>query len=144
MRLIKCKKCDTVICTEDTIIEDMIDELNEINKKALKDFKNKNVYIQQASQLKKLIQQTLHLNGQIQERKITVNCELSEITNYLINNSLISYNKLDELRDIARTKASVKNKEDGEKIRKLYSDFNNMCNRTKSDITANKAMRNFC
>ena len=144
MKLIKCKKCGTVISSSDTFLEQMMLAMDEYTKKAIKaKSTDKILYIQLASQVKSMIKQVQHLTSQIEIRKITVQCEMSEIIHYLRNNKLITDSKLDKLRQIARNKAEIKNKQDEADINKVYGNFENVfTNKTKSDKTASEAIRN--
>lgn len=145
MRLVKCKKCGTPVMTDSTIIENMYSAMLECNESARKErvASKRNVFIQQASQIRKLITQVQHRNTQLEERKTTTNCEMAEITNYIRKNNLITDDKLDDLRNIAREKAEIRNAEDEKIIEKFYGVFKNeFANRTKKDPTSSKALGN--
>ena len=145
MKLIRCKKCGTVVSSSDTYLEQMILAMNECNRKALTGPKyDRNSYVQQAIQIRKMITHVQHLTYTMEERKATVLSELSEIVHYLRVNNLITDEKLNELRDIARHRAALKNKQEEEAIDKLYGNFENLfVNRTRSDTTANKAISRY-
>lgn len=144
MRLMKCKKCGTPMMLDTYAVENMYCAMQECNEKARK-AKNpslRNSYVQEASQIRKMISQTIHRTTQIEERKNTFLCELSEIVHYINENNLISHEKLNELRKIAREKASIKNKEDENQIKKIYGEFESaLTNRSKKDPTAHKAIK---
>lgn len=144
MRLVKCRKCGTPIMMDSYFVENMFEAMQEINEKARKT-KNDTLrltYLQQAKQIQKMITQVQHRNTQMEERKTMVTCEMSEIVNYIRKNNLVSDEKLDELRKIARERAKIKNAEEEKIIKNIYGEFENMMvNRTKKDTTANKALR---
>lgn len=143
MRLVKCKKCGTSIMMDSYVVENMFVAMQEANEKArkIKDYSLRLTYIQEASQIKKMINQIQHRSTQMEERKTMVTCEMSEIVNYIRKNNLVSDEKLDELRKIAREKAKIKNIEEEKAIKNIYGEFENMmANRTKKDTTANKAL----
>lgn len=143
MRIIKCRKCGTMISSSDTFLEQMVLSMNECNQKAIKAKPSDKVpYIQQASQIKKMITQVLHLTAQIEQRKIAATCEISEIVHYLRSNKLITDLKLDELRAIARKKSEIRNNQEESDIARIYGVFENtFVNKTKSDPTANKVVK---
>ncbi len=68
----------------------------------------------------------------MEERKTSVLNELSEIIHYIRFNNLVSDEKLDELRKIAREKAKEKNKKDEREIKRVYGEFEStVIHRTK-------------
>lgn len=148
MRLIHCKKCGSATATEDAIVERMQDYVAELNEKArkCKRYADKCSYMQEASSVTKMMKGILHNTAQMQERKITCNCELSEIVNYIRENRLVSDEKLDELRSVARENAKLKNEREQKEIERIYGNFKNRItpfNNTKSDPTTNNALKNY-
>lgn len=144
MRLVKCKKCGTPIMMDSYIMEQMFIAMQECNEKArqIKDNIIKMSYLQEATQINKMIVQVQHRTTQIEERKTRINCEMSEIVHYIRENNLVSEEKLNELRIIARKKAEIKNKEDEKIIKQIYGEFENiMVNRTKRDTTSKMALK---
>lgn len=147
MKLIKCKKCGSAIVTEDGLLERMNDTVHELNEKARKSKNGRvaNTYLSEASNVTKMMKGILHNTAQIEERRRLYYNESREIVRYLRENNLITDEKLDELRAIAKEKAeagNLKNQKEIERIygkyKALYTPFNN----TKSDTTANNAIRN--
>ena len=108
--------------------------------------KNKYVsgsYLAEAASVTKMMKGIIHSTAQIEERKNTLICEHSELVHYLRVNNLITDEKLDELRAIARKKAEAKNAESQENIDRIYGTYKSLytpANNTKSDPTANKAI----
>lgn len=147
MKLIHCKKCGSAIVTEDALVERVNDTIHEMNEKARRS-KNGVVaksYLAEAASVTKMMKGIIHNTTQIEERRTTCSCELAEITHYLRENKLVSDEKLDELRKIAREKAKVKSAENQREIDRIYGVYNSSYtpfNNTKSDPTAKKAIRN--
>ena len=52
----------------------------------------------------------IHNTAQMDDRKVTCAAEMAEIVHYIRENALISDEKLDELRRIARERAKIRNK----------------------------------
>lgn len=147
MRLIHCKKCGSAMVTEDALIERMNDTIHELNEKArkTKNWKDAQSYMREASSVTKMMKGIVHNTAQMTDRKMTCQLEMSEIVSYIRSNKLITDEKLDELREIARVKAVDRNSENEKEIERiygaykaLYSPFNN----TKKDSTAKKAINN--
>ena len=70
---------------------------------------------------------------------------MSEIVNYIRKNNLIPDEKLDELRKTARERAKIRNEENQREIDRIYGKYKGTyipSNNTKSDKTAENAIRN--
>ena len=142
MRLIKCRKCGTTISTDETFIQRMLDDINILAEKARKDRKNSNSYLQQASSIKKIMQQYLHRTAQMDEAHRRLLHEHKVLVHYILDNGIVSQEKLNELDDIARKAYAERQREEQEVIYRLYGDFENITiNRTKADPTAKMVER---
>lgn len=146
MNLIRCRKCGTVITTQETMIDNMMDELNRLNRLAEKAAKHNqsmmNVYQQEAIQVRKLIGQIIHLTSQMDKNARRVLQEKSVIVHYALENNLLTIEKIHELELIARDRAAKADERDRREIKKIYGDFESMLtNRSKKDPTAKKAIK---
>ena len=145
MRLIRCRKCGAAITTEDGLIERMNDTIHELNEKARRS-KHGGIaksYLAEAASVTKMMKGIIHSTAQIEERKNTLLCEHSELVHYVLANNLITHEKMDELRVIARKKAEIRNAEDQANIDRIYGAYKSLytpANNTKADPTANKAI----
>lgn len=146
MKIIRCKKCGSPVCTDEAIIERMSDTIQELHEKSRhsKGLKSQS-YLAEAAAVKKILVQIIHCTSQIEERKETKTAELGEIVHYLRAHKLITDDKLDELKEIARQKVKAWNKADENHIKELYGEYKShyvSYNNTKADPTANKAIKN--
>jgi hypothetical protein len=120
----------------------MLDDINALSEKARKDKRNCNSYLQQASAIRKIMQQYLHRTAQIDEESRRTRNELKFLVHYVLNNGLVSQDKLQELNDAARKSFEEKQQSDQEIIERLYGDFENISiNRTRADPTEKQATR---
>lgn len=147
MKLIHCKKCGASIVTEDALVERMQDYIHELNEKARKskDGRVAKSYLAEAASVTKMMKGILHNTAQIELRKRTCFSELNEIVNYIRLNGLVSNEKINELRTIAREKAKERNAENQKELDRIYGEWDKLdtpFNRTKRDDTAKKAIRN--
>lgn len=145
MRLIHCKKCGSAMVTENALIERMNDAIHELNEKARRSRNGKaaNSYLAEAASITKMMKGIIHNTAQMEDRKITCAMELAEIVHYIRFNNLVTDEKLDELRQIAREKAKVRNAENQKEIDRIFGEYKSLYtpfNNTKSDSTANKAI----
>lgn len=142
MKLIKCRKCGSAICTDATFQDRMLDAINELSEKARKDKRNAGSYLQQAAAVKKIMTQYLHRTSQIDTDFRRQVHEKAVLVHYLLDNGLITQEKLDELNAIAGERAKASDERDAEAIELLYGDFENiMANKTKPDPTYRKARK---
>lgn len=142
MRLIKCRKCGATIATDETFIQRMLDDINILSEKARKDRLNSASYLQQASAIRKIMQQYLHVTANTDEHKVRMTNEMSVLINYIRENNLITDEKLKELSTEAREKAAHKISQEEERVNELYRGFENITiNRTKADPTERKGMK---
>lgn len=146
MKLIHCRKCGASIVTDEGLIERMSDAIHELNEKARNE-KNPRIshsYICEAASVTKMMKGIIHNTTQMEDRKITCSAEMGELVHYLLENDLITTEKLDEIRKEARRKANIKNKENQKEIERIYGKFESLyvpSNKTKPDPTANKAIK---
>lgn len=142
MRLIKCRKCGATICTDEAFQERMLDAIAECHKQARKDRKNANSYLQEAATYKKMLTQYLHRTVQHDSELRRIRNELSVLAAYVLQNGLVSQEKLNELNKIARERAEANEREEAKVIEQLYGQAKNpLFNNTKADPTARKAMK---
>jgi hypothetical protein len=142
MRLIKCRKCGTTIATDETFIQRMLDDINILLEKSRKDRRNANSYMQQASAIRKIMQQYLHRTAQMDEQCRRLIHEHKALVHYVLDNGIVTQEKLQEIDDIARKDYEERQREDQEVINQLYRGFENITiNRTKSDPVERRALR---
>lgn len=147
MRLIRCRKCGAMITTEETMVECMMEEVERLNRLAEKDAKYnkgklKMLYTQQSAQVYKMMKQIIHLTSQMDEHNRQLNQEKGVLVHYLLQNNLITLEKLHELEAYARERAALADAQDQKKIAEIYGVFqSDTVNRTKADPTAWKAIK---
>ena len=142
MRLIKCRKCGATIATDETFIQRMLDDINELSDKARKDRRNAPSYLSQAAAIKKIMQQYLHVTANMDTHKRRLTNELSVLISYIRENNLVSDEKLAELTAIARERAAEKEAKEEERIEELYRGFENISiNRTRYDPTEKRGLK---
>lgn len=142
MRLIKCRKCGATIATDETFIQRMLDDINILSEKARKDKRNSSSYLQQAAAIKKIMTQYLHRTAQMDDHRMRLLYEHKVLVHYVLDNGLVSQEKLNELDEIARKQFSEKNERVKQEVEQLYRGFENITiNRTKQDPTEKHGIR---
>lgn len=142
MRLIKCRKCGATIATDETFVQRMLADINDLSEKARRDKKNSGSYLQQASAIRKLMQQYLHTTANMDERRRELQCKLSILWNYVHDNNLIEEKLLYELMEKGEAIAKQRIAEEEERVNELYRGFENLSiNRTKRDPTEKQGLR---
>ena len=130
--------------TSDTLLSNMQQEYNELVKKSQKaKGADKQVISQQLAHISKLMKGIVHNTSEMELRKQEAYNELCLLKRYLVENKVVDYCVLDDIRDKARAQAKDKKAEDEKLIDKLYGEFRNVCNNnTKRDPTAKEALKN--
>lgn len=147
MRMIRCRNCGTMVSTTSIMEERIMDEILEERNLAIKDRKNVSIHLQNAKMMNKYLMQIQHLNAQIEQRRTTVESEKHHLVHYLLDNNILSEEKIHELEEEARVIACEQIRKDEESIKRQYEGYarytgNMTMNRTKSDPTAKMAIKN--
>lgn len=171
MRIIRCKKCGTMVTDDDNILERIMDESREERTMAEEEEKKANDMITKgnelvskgnsliakgnnliskaktrranAKQLDKLATQIQHRRTQLNDRENLKIHEASVIIQYILNNNLVTEEKLEELQEIAKEKAEKARMEEERELDLLYKSFSTYTgNRTKADPTYKDATKN--
>lgn len=162
MRMIRCKKCGTMVASEDGLLERIMDEAREERRLAeeedskANDFTSKanNLLIiakklnmsaknrrDNAKQLDKFANQIQHQTTQLESRKILKEKQMGVLAKYLLDNNIMTQDKLDELSEIAIIEAKEKEAEDQRQLDLLYKSYSDYTgNKTKKDTTYKKAV----
>lgn len=120
----------------------MLDDINALSEKARKDKRNSSSYLQQASAIKKIMTQYLHKTAQMDEHRMRLLYEHKVLVHYVLDNGLVSQEKLNELDEIARKQFGEKNERVKQEVERLYGGFENITiNRTKRDPTERQAIK---
>ena len=164
MRIIRCKKCGTMVTDDDNILERIMDESREERTMAEEEEKKANDMITNgnelvskgnnliskaktrranAKQLDKLATQIQHRRTQLNDRENLKIHEASVIIQYILSNNLVTEEKLEELQEIAKEKAEKARMEEERELDLLYKSFSTYTgNRTKADPTYKDATKN--
>ena len=144
MKLIKCRKCGTPVVSNDLMLQRLLDGMEEANNNAIRarNYSQRNVYVQQASQYKQLIKSIMHITQQTEKRGRYLECEIKALTSYLVDNNLMTYDEIGIIQNKARERANKGIEEDKKKLDKLYKEAHNeLFNKSKSDTTARGAIK---
>ena len=143
MKVLRCRKCGTVITTENNYVEMMTAEINRLNSLAAKGGKNRNIYQQQSAQLFKLMKQIIYTTSEIGNNEGKLSIEKYLLVDYLISNGLITKEKLHEIETEAGKRMKIQDERNSKELERLYGEAQSIC-REKGirNFTENKALRN--
>ena len=144
MKLIKCRKCGATIMTDETLLSTMQEEYNALVKKSHRaKGADKQIIAQQLKHISKMMTAVCHNTAEAETRKSEAYNNLHLLRRYLLDNGLVDTATLDRIRDEARAMTKKKAAEDEKAIAEIYGGFENiLCNNTKGDPTATKAINN--
>lgn len=170
MRIIRCNKCGTMVTDDENILERVMDEAREERKLAEGEENKANDMIAKgneliskgnnlvakgnnliskaktrranAKQLDKLATQIQHRRTQLNDRENLKIHEASVIIQYILNNNLVTEEKLQELQNIAKENADKARIAEERELDLLYKSFSTYTgNRTKADPTYKKGIK---
>ena len=146
MRLIHCRKCGAALVTEDALIERMNDTIHELNEKARhsKNGKIAKSYLAEAASVTKMMKGILHNTAQNGRQESGSSYELSEIVHY-IREMILFPMKARRVKKNCKRKSKIRNEENQKEIDRIYGKYKGgyvPSNNTKSDKTAEKAIKN--
>lgn len=128
MKLLRCAKCGYVLSTEEGYVQNILDEVEVLWKAAEKEKNGRkyNLYSQKAAQMGKIARLILHYMSTQNERARVSETERGVIVRYLLEEKLITPEKLDELYAEAAKIVDERNQQDRAKIEELYGESRNI------------------
>lgn len=142
LRLMKCKKCGATICTDEAFVERALDKINYLAAETVRDHRNKTIYLGQISTIKSIVKQYLHQTAQMDTDNRRLKNELNVLVHYVLDNNLVSQEKMNELNAIARKKAAINEEIASQEVERLYGQFENMfADKARKDPTERKVVK---
>lgn len=162
MRMIRCKKCGTMVASEDGLLERIMDEAREERKLAEEEDSKANEFTAKANkllsaakrlnmsaknrrdnakQLDKFANQIQHQTTQLESRRVLKEREMIVLSKYLLENNMMTREELDKISEVAKHEAEIKEVEDQRQLDLLYKSYSNYTgNKTKNDTTYKRAV----
>lgn len=142
-KVLRCPKCDHVITGQDEFVENIMERYNHnLQKLRFVPGMRGQRLLQENSMLKSYLKQVLHFRSEIEMCQIENRYLNKELIAYLLNNGLMTAEKVNELHEIAREKMNKSLEARSKELEKVYGDFNSIfSNVIKSDPTLAAAMK---
>jgi tetrahydromethanopterin S-methyltransferase subunit G len=142
-KVLRCPKCDHVITGQDEFVKNIMERFND-NLRKLEHVTGRKYQklLHENSMLKSYLKQVLHYRSEIERIRIE-NIHFNKVLIwYLLNNNLITTEKLNELQETARDKMNKSLEARSKELEKVYGDFNSIFgNKIKSDPTLDAVIR---
>lgn len=144
MQLIRCHKCGTVVISEESFLQNILDAMDEACRHArrAKSSAERNAYLQEASEYKAMYKSFMH---HLTERDRASSNESSfivaEIHKYLRNGGTVTESNFQSPCDKGKARAAAIKYQENRELERIYGSFNTVCNRTMPSPTERAAMK---
>ena len=142
MKMLYCKKCGAAVISDETLLQSILDRLEETQNQALHARSNaeKQVYMQAASEYKTMYKSMMHNITSREYAEAVIPYILRELIQVIKSRKLLTDAEIEQI--YADGKASAKKVQDHTRKmeKEIYGDFESACNRSKGDPTANAAI----
>ncbi|MCR5552710.1 MAG: hypothetical protein K6F19_06270 [Oscillospiraceae bacterium] len=129
MNLIKCRKCGAVVIGRDTMIEGIVDAMNDANARARYGPKSlRNAAIQEAAEYNTLLKGVLHYESVRIHAEAVAPVVVKELCRYIREHGLMTPRELDDLCAAAKRKAARIAEEAEKAENQLYGTFDAISN----------------
>ena len=142
-KVLRCPKCDHVITGQDEFVENIMERYNHNLRKLkyVKGTKNQ-LLLQENSLLKSYLKAVLHHRSEVEMCQIENRYFNTTLIAYILDNGLMTAEKVNELHEIAREKMNKSLEARSKELEKVYGDFNSIfSNAIKADPTLAAVMR---
>lgn len=143
MKLIRCQKCGTTVVTDETFLQNILDALEDVNRKALHcPPQKRNVYQQIAAEYRTMFKSFMHNLSRRQEAENRSMHILGTLRRHILDNGLMTEQELAAVYAEGERKAAAAAHQADREIQAIYGNFDTICNRTMPNPTERAALKN--
>ena len=142
-KVLRCPKCDHVITGQDEFVENIMKRYEHNLRKLtyVRGAKNQQL-LHENSLLKSYLKAVLHHRSEVEMCQIENRYFNKTLIAYILDNGLMTAEKVNELHEIAREKMNKSLEARSKELEKVYGDFNSIfSNVIKADPTLAAVMR---
>ena len=141
MKMLYCKKCGTPVISDETLIQNIVDKLDEAQNKAHKanSTAEKNIYLHEAAEYKTMYKALMHNITQKEYAEAVIPYILREMLNTVKAKKLLTDAEIEAIYAAGKVNADKVAQQARKMERQLYGDFEAAYNRSKPDPTADRA-----
>ena len=144
MKLIRCQKCGTVVISEETFLQNIMDAMEEAcrNARRAKFRAEQNALLQEAAEYRSMYKSFVH---HLTERDRAANnsdaFKVKELYGALVRTGRMSAEEFQAVCKKGEERANARRAAEDKELNAIYGRFETACNRTKPSPTERAAMR---
>jgi hypothetical protein len=145
MKLVRCQKCGTVVISDDTFLQNILDAMEEACRKArrAKSGYEKNVALHEAAEYKAMYRSFMHHLTERDKAEHNVDSfVIKELYHHLVDSGKLTDAEFLAIQKRAETKAKAVRAAEEKEINAIYGNFETICNRTMPSPTERAALKN--
>jgi hypothetical protein len=143
LKLIRCQKCGTAIISDETLLQNVLEKMNDAVRRAQKcKAANRPAILQEAAEYRSIYKALMHNITSRERAEMETPFVLSAITRHLVEEKILTQEEVDHIANEGRQRARAARRRYDAEIKKTYGDFECAANRTKADPTASRALNN--
>lgn len=145
MKLIRCQKCGTMVISEESFLQNILDMMEEACRSArrAKSRAERNARLQEAAEYKAMYKSFMH---HLTERDRAAHNDdsfiVTEFYNALVRTGRMDKDEFKAICQKGQERAAVRRLAEEKEINAIYGNYNTICNRTKSSPTEKAALKN--
>lgn len=141
MKMICCQKCGTAVISDETLLQNVLDAMEEANRRARRSRPSeRNAYLQEAAEHRTIYKTLMHNITQRDRAERETPFVLSELVYHLLSTGKMTRIEIDQVCDRGKQRAVAVHRESDENIQRAYGAFESASNRTKPSPTERAAL----
>lgn len=143
MRVVRCPKCNSTICTDDALLRELTEAIDAATRRANRSRNpgERAAIMSEIANLRSMFKSYMHHLTQAEHAKAVAPTILRDLRRHLLSKGLMTEAELDVIYRNAEASARARLEQESKEIERLYGDFRTYHNRTVPDPTADKALR---
>ncbi len=143
MRMLYCRKCGTAIVSDETLMQSILDQMDDVRKR-IQHAKGieRPALIQQLSEYKSMYKALMHNITQREQAENVKPYILRELRDTILSRKLMTEDEVNQIYKAGEQKAKKAAEQLRKKEKEIYGSFEAISNNTKPDPTANEAIHN--
>lgn len=141
MNLIRCHKCGAMVISDESLLQNIIDAMEEATRLARngKPYQ-RNARLQEAAEYRSIYKGLMHhITERDRAERVTPH-ELSELIHHVLFNNLMTRAEVDAVCVRGKAIAAAARVREDKEIQRVYGNFETICNRTKPNPTERAAL----
>ena len=144
MKLIRCQKCGTVVISEETFLQNIMDAMEDTCRKAqrAKYHSEKDSLLQEAAEYRSMYKAFMHHLTERDRAAHNMDAyKVSELYNALVRTGRMSTAEFQVICAAGEEKAKIRRDAEDKELNAIYGYYETVCNRTMPSPTEKAAMR---